>query len=79
MTAIGFIEKLEEIKGYAEAALKWLPGDEPHVAKLRELVAKVDEFLDLSGMRVAMAEAEAKYSADAQVIADNWPSEPTAR
>ncbi len=77
MNLVGIIEKIEEVVGYAEAALKWLPGDDPRVAKLRELVVLGREVVGLNEVRVALGEVEAAASAQAQQLADTWPDEPT--
>lgn len=78
-TLSGIVEKVEELQGYLKTAAMWLPGDSPAVQKVRELLAAVDGVLNTSGIRVALGEAESKYSAEAQAIANAWPDEPTGR
>lgn len=74
MTLNGIVEKVEEIMGYLEAALVWLPGSDPRVAMLRKLVKEINAQLAMSDVRVAMAEVEANASAKAQAVANNWPA-----
>lgn len=79
MTLSGWVEKLEELTGYIDAGLKWLPGDNPRVAKMRLILEAMKKEVALSDVRVALGEVEAKASARAQEIANEWPDEPTGR
>lgn len=78
-TLSGIVEKVEHAMGLIDAALKYLPGTDPRVAILRALVEQSQVVLNTSGIRVALAEVEAKASAEAQAIANAWPSEPAGR
>jgi hypothetical protein len=78
-TLNGIAEKVEHAMGLIESAIAFLPGTDPRVMILRSLVQKSHEVLNTSGIRTALAEVEAKYSAEAQAIADAWPDEPTKR
>ena len=78
-TLSGIVEKLEDGLGYLEAGLKWLPGDDPRIARLRILLEAMRKEVALSDVRVALAEVESSASAKAQEIADAWPDEPTKR
>lgn len=78
-TLNGIVEKVEHAMGLLEAAAAWLPGADPRVQILRALVKQSHEALNVSGMRTALAEVEADYSARAQAIANEWPEEPTKR
>ena len=78
-TLLGVVEKIADVMGYAEAALAWLPGTDPRVAKLRALFIEIQKEVAINEVQVALAEVEAAASAKAQEIADAWPDEPTRR
>ena len=78
-TLNGIVETVEHGLGLLEAAVAYLPGTSPYVMALRALIEQSHTTLNMSGIRVALAEVEAKASAEAQAIADAWPQEPTAR
>jgi len=75
INASSLIEKAEHAIYLLKTVASALPG--PKGAMLTAALAGLETAFNAAGVRKALEEVQAEYSAKAQAIADEWPAEPT--